>query len=110
MCQYSKPWREAEKQYKRYMTLGLRNGELVRIMARRGHNPDDIIRQTLLNVTPHPFLSDTGRNRRFGKLYLMTVGDEGTYGQSTNLKLERIVRSPPVPIPEYRLEPVDAVF
>jgi hypothetical protein len=36
-----------EEKYTRYVTMGLRNGKLVRIIARRGFTPDDIIRQTL---------------------------------------------------------------
>ncbi len=95
--------------YKRYAILGLRDGKLVRILARRGHTPDDIIRQVLDKTEPRVFLSDVANLRRgFKRLYLMTVGDEGVYGQCTNLKLQEIVSPPPTS--QYVLENVEAIF
>ena len=86
------------EKYKRYVTMGLRDGKLIRIIARRGHTPDDIIRQTLENR----------REETFARLYLMTVGDEGVYGQRTNLRLQEIVS--PAPEPSYALVDVEAIF
>ena len=76
-----------EKQYKRYLVMGLKNGELHHIIARRGHTPDDIINRALgfFEGSPHAF----------ERLYVLEVGDEGTFGSSTNLKLQEIVEPPP---------------
>ena len=85
-----------EKEYKRYLVMGLRNGHLHYIIARRGETPDDIIRRTLDLVKGPPFLThEDWRKRQFDRLYIMEVGDEGTYGNSTNLKLQEIVGPPP---------------
>ncbi len=97
------------EKYKRYVIMGLRDGKLVRIIARRGHTPDDIIRQALDKTGPCPFLSDAGNLRKeFARLYLMTVGDEGVYGQCTNLNLQEIVS--PAPVPSFALVNVEVTF
>ncbi len=97
------------EKYKRYVIMGLRDGRLVRIIARRGHTPDDIIRQALYNTGPRVFLSDVDNMRRgFDRLYLMTVGDEGVYGQCTNLNIQEIVS--PAPVPSFALVNVEVVF
>ena len=79
-------------EYTRYLTLGLRGGELYHILARRGRSPDDIVKRTL---------DINSRNRqdacpRFDKLYVLTVGEEGSFGGSTNLKIQEIVPPPRV--------------
>lgn len=84
-------------QYKRYVTMGLSNGELCRIIARRGEAPDDIVRQTL-ELIESPY------SRKFDALYVMEIGDAGQYGGSTNLKLLKI--GPPPSIPVWSLVPV----
>ena len=97
-----------EEKYKRYVTLGLRNGQLLRIIARRGHTPDDIINKTLELVAPLPFLTPAAnRLRQFDKLYIMEVGDEGYFGGSMNLKLLEIKKPQPVP---WTLVPVTSIF
>ena len=75
------------EKYKRYLVMGLKNGELHHIIARRGHTPDDIINRALgfFEGSPHAF----------ERLYIVEVGDEGTFGSSTNLKLQEIVPPPP---------------
>ena len=92
------------EKYKRYVIMGVCDGKLVRIIARRGHDPDDIIRQAL-GKADRAAGWYTGR---FDRLYLMTVGDEGVYGQCTNLKLQEIVS--PAPVPSYGLVDVEAIF
>lgn len=88
----------------RYLTLGVdAEGNLHHILARRGHEPDDIVRQTLDINT---------KNRRSGfekfeKLYVLEVGPEGTYGNSTHLKLQEIVNPPPR---DYRLVTVRGLY
>ena len=85
--------------YKRYIIMGLHDGRLVRIIARRAHEPDDIIRRVLDRVHP------------YDRLYILEVGDEGVYGQCTNLKLQEIVSPPPPPpTPKYVLKDVEAIF
>jgi len=101
-----------EKKYKRYLVMGLKNGELHHIIARRGNTPDDIVNRALeivsgipireleahMRENPHfiPWRGDLDlRKRAFDRLYLVEVGDEGTYGNSTNLKLQEIVPPPP---------------
>lgn len=97
------------EKYTRYVTMGLRDGKLVRIIARRGYTPDDIIRQTLEAASPKPFLNPlANQQRRFDRLYLMTVGPDGNYGQSTHLKLQEIVSPPPTPA--FALVDVEAIF
>ena len=96
------------EKYKRYVIMGLRDGKLVRIIARRGHTPDDIIRSALDRVHPSRFVSPADLRRHFDRLYLMTVGDEGVYGQCTNLKLQEIVS--PAPEPRWALADVEAIF
>ena len=94
---------------KRYVIMGLHNGKLVRIIARRGHDPDDIIRQALGKAEPWPFLPESAkREKRFDRLYILEVGDEGVYGQCTNLKLQEIVS--PAPVPSYGLVDVESIF
>lgn len=98
-----------EKKYKRYVTMGLRNGQLHHIIARRGETPDDIIRKTLDLVAPNPFLINADRREKwFDRLYIMEVGDEGTYGNSTNLKLLEITE--PISVPKWSLVPVKGIF
>ncbi len=83
----------------RYITMGVdASGHLHQILARRGHEPDDIVEKTL---------EINARNRRpgfekFERLYVLEVGQEGQYGGSTNLKLREIV-SPPPPPPDWVL-------
>ena len=36
-----------EKEYKRYLVMGLKNGELHHIIARRGETPDGIVNRAL---------------------------------------------------------------
>ena len=98
-----------EKKYKRYVTLGLRNGQLLRIVARRGQTPDDIIDKTLDLVEPPPFLTPADRRaRQFDKLYIMEIGDEGSFGGSVNLKLLEIRK--PLPLVRWVLTPVSSIF
>ncbi|KKL97682.1 hypothetical protein LCGC14_1832000 [marine sediment metagenome] len=100
-----------EKEYKRYIVMGLRNGHLHHIIARRGHTPDDIVNRALeitggspstasveeiySQAPQNPRQRYTRVTRKFDRLYVMEVGDEGTYGNSTNLKLQEIVEPPP---------------
>lgn len=80
----------------RYITMGIRDGELHHIIARRGHTPDDIVNRTLEIALGPPFLTEADRRRiGFDKLYVLTVGPEGNFGGSTNLKLQEIVKPPP---------------
>lgn len=98
-----------EPKYKRYITMGLRDGELHRILSRRGYTPDGIINRTLELTKPRHFLTDVAnRRRQFDKLYLMEVGGEGTYGNTTNLKLLEI--KPPPPPQTWGLWPVKSAF
>ena len=83
------------KKYKRYLVMGLRDGHLHHIIARRGHTPDDVIRRTLEAVRGSVFLTDADNAKQtFDRLYIVEVGDEGTSGDSTNLKLQEIVPPP----------------
>ena len=85
-----------EKEYKRYLVMGLRNGHLHHIIARRGNTPDDIVNKALEIVRGPAFLTEADRRKlEFDRLYVMEVGDEGTYGSHTNLKLQEIVEPPP---------------
>lgn len=87
-------------QYKRYVTMGLRNGELYRIIARRGVSPNDIVNKTLeLQEMPYARQSDA--------LYLMEIGDAGDYGGSMNLKLLKIK---PPPSRGWRLVPIPGLY
>ena len=100
---------DENRKYRRYVTLGLRKGQLLNIIARRGFTPDDIIDRTLKLVEPAPFLASADRSaRKFEKLYIMEIGDEGSFGGSMNLKLLEIKQPPPwVP---WTLIPVKSIF
>lgn len=79
----------------RYITMGIRDGELHHILARRGHTPNDIVNRTLAIARPHTFLTRSDRRaKEFDKLYVLTVGPSGNFGGSTNLKLQEIVEPP----------------
>ncbi|KKM15073.1 hypothetical protein LCGC14_1699750 [marine sediment metagenome] len=96
-----------DKKYKRYVVMGLRGGHLHHIIARRGNTPDDIINRALEIVKGPPFLTEADMSKiRFDRLYIMEVGDEGTYGSSTNLKLREIV----APAPKWSLVPVKGLY
>lgn len=98
-----------EKQYKRYVTMGLRDGKLHHIIARRGITPDDIIEKTLTLIQGPPYLTRTDlEKRRFDRLYIMEVGDEGTFGNRMNLRLLEITK--PLPVPKWRLMPVRGLY
>ncbi len=98
-----------EKKYKRYVTMGLRDGKLHHIIARRGETPDDIISKTLDLVEGPPFLTYEARKaRKFDRLYLMEVGDEGTFGSRMNLHLLEITK--PLPVPKWRLMLVKGIY
>ncbi|KKL11153.1 hypothetical protein LCGC14_2548700, partial [marine sediment metagenome] len=45
------------EKYKRYLVMGLKNGELHHIIARRGHTPDAIVNRALELTKPSPFLT-----------------------------------------------------
>ena len=84
-----------EKQYKRYLVMGLKNGELHHIIARRGETPEDIVDRAIAISAGPPFLTKADQcAREFDRMYLLEVGDEGTFGSSTNLKLQEIVPPP----------------
>lgn len=46
-----------EKQYKRYLVMGLRNGELHHIIARRGNDPNDIVNRVMEIVRGPAFIT-----------------------------------------------------
>lgn len=95
---------DKDSAWTRYLTLGVdADGNLHHILARRGHAPADIVRQTL-------DINTRGRRKgceKFVRLYVLEVGPEGTYGNSTHLKLQEIVKPPPC---DYRLMPVRGLY
>lgn len=93
-------------EYTRYLTLGVKDGEIHHILARRGHAPDDIVKRTL-DINERNYQGSKVAPR-FDKLYILTVGEEGSFGTSTNLKLQEIV--PPLPVPKWRLMPVRGLY
>ena len=98
-----------EKQYKRYIVMGLRDGEIHHIIARRGHTPDALVEQVLNTIRGPSFLTETDRHKsKFDRLYILEVGDEGTYGGSTNLKLQEIKE--PAPVPKWTLVLVKGLY
>ena len=88
---------EDKEKMKRYLTFYIEhNGNMRTILSRRGYTPDDIVRQTLEKTADY-------RRKEHGR-YLLEIGDEGTYGQSMNCKLFKILLKPPVH--PYTLEKV----